>query len=85
MSKPYRPSNGSEGASFTAAWCEAGCTRYQNHRCGILLKTMVLTLDDPGYPEEWTEKDGVAGCSAFTTEARAKSAPKPDPRQIDLF
>lgn len=51
--KPYRPSNGSEGDCFQAAWCER-CLRDKAARagdyangCDILLRALAFPIPDP--------------------------------------
>jgi hypothetical protein len=59
MSKPYRPSNGTEGLMFQEQWCWR-CVRDQAARdgrpedgCSILADTMFYEKTDPRYPKEW--------------------------------
>lgn len=65
----YRPSCGSEGADFAAAWCSR-CRRDADAEhgdgCPILADTFVYSIDDGRYPREWRE-DGPSGprCTAF--------------------
>jgi hypothetical protein len=55
----YRPSNGTEGEGFMAAWC-ARCQRDQASRddpggfdgCEIIGRTMALAIDHADYPRE---------------------------------
>ncbi|MEL6921116.1 MAG: hypothetical protein AAFO77_08825 [Pseudomonadota bacterium] len=68
--RPYRPSNGTEGDIFMAAWCER-CARWNyddpDAVCMIQLRALAHSIDDPDYPEEWQYSDGgVPICSAFT-------------------
>ncbi len=71
--KKYRPSNGTEGEYFTAAWCEQ-CKRdaaFQadpdtGEGCPIVASTFYLDLSDPDYPAEWQYgPDGQPKCTAF--------------------
>lgn len=74
--KPYRPSNGTEGMMFTDRFCEV-CKKEARYRatcesakpeggCEILLATLMLDVDEPGYPPEWTHTDrGEPTCTAF--------------------
>lgn len=84
--KPYRPSNGSEGDYFMAAWC-AGCRRRggEANACRILVMSMGLGITDPEYPREWAYgSDGQPECAAF----QDKHAPRPVLRckaTADLF
>lgn len=73
--QPYRPSNGTEGECFMAAWC-ARCVRDAEARgeydtgcgCEILLRTMACQIDDDDYPKEWQIIDGRSRCTAFLAE-----------------
>lgn len=61
MSRPYRPSNGTEGEIFVAAWCQH-CARYGDDYefgapCPILTETYALDADSADYPKEWIESD----------------------------
>ena len=67
--RPYRPSNGTEGDIFQAAWC-ANCARsnYDNPdlACVIELQAMAHRISDPEYPREWQYSNaGVPQCTAF--------------------
>jgi hypothetical protein len=77
MSKPYRPSNGTEGDYFQDQWC-AGCARDAAFRadpdsgdgCPIVAATMIFNINEEEYPKEWIEDNngGNARCTAFTTD-----------------
>ncbi len=66
--KPYRPSNGTEGMRFQAQFCER-CTRegdWRKHEyCEILSNTMAFKVTEEGYPKEWVIEDGKPKCTAF--------------------
>ena len=73
--RPYRPSNGAEGADFIGAWC-GRCKRDAAYRagtgdsCPIVASTMVYSVNDPNYPAEWVQNDddvfgSSARCTAF--------------------
>ena len=71
--KPYRPSNGAEGAIFDDGWC-ARCKRDAKYRetmdgkdsCPILSDVMVYEIGDEKYPKEWiVGEDGWGICTAF--------------------
>ena len=54
--KPYRPSNGTEGDFFIAAQC-GNCTKQDG--CRIVRETMRYHEDDIRYPKEWvSDADG---------------------------
>jgi hypothetical protein len=93
----YRPSNGTEGDCFFAAWC-CKCQRDKamregsnidecddNERCDIIANTMAYDLEDPEYPVEWQYgKDGQPCCTAFVTAGDAVPAPRCE-HTMDLF
>ena len=56
MTKPYRPSNGTEGDFFIEEQCGA-CTKAD--MCRIPQRTMLYGEEHPSYPKEWiSEEDG---------------------------
>jgi hypothetical protein len=83
MSKPYRPSNGTEGEGFEGQWCEK-CTRDAGFRenpdsadgCPILANVMIFNVDEAGYPKEWIQDDdgGNPRCTAFAPESPRREA-----------
>lgn len=58
--RPYRPSNGSEGEAFENAFC-LRCKKYGDPdgvgTCDILCAAMSRLEDHPNYPKEWVEDD----------------------------
>jgi hypothetical protein len=91
--KPYRPSNGTEGMEFDARFCDR-CKRDAKYRrtqngedgCPIVAAAHCYELDDPKYPKEWVQnKYGdpygrTARCTAFRfDEPRKPRKPKPAP------
>ena len=54
--RPYRPSNGSEGMDFMDAFC-CRCAKsdHDGAGCDISDRTMWLNVTDPDYPTEWIE------------------------------
>lgn len=74
----YRPSNGTEGECFFAAWC-CKCQRDKamregadidecddNERCDIIADTFAYEVEDPEYPAAWQYgKDGQPCCTQF--------------------
>lgn len=93
MSERYRPSNGSEGEGFQAAFCDH-CERDRAFResyphvdgadgCPILAAALALDINHPSYPKEWTfDRDGHSTCTAFTTDP---SKPLRCDKTMDLF
>jgi hypothetical protein len=62
--KKYRPSNGSEGDWFMESFCIKCKHEYylrtgkdNARQCKILDATMMLNIDNPQYPKEWTYDD----------------------------
>lgn len=75
MTQPYRPSNGTEGASFMAYFCDR-CEREAAFRrdpdrhigCGIAAAAMAFRRENPSYPKEWVADDDMGRnprCTAF--------------------
>lgn len=74
----YRPSNGTEGNLFFAAWC-CKCQRDKsmreganidecddNERCDIIADTLLYKTSDPEYPTAWQYgRDGQPCCTQF--------------------
>lgn len=93
----YRPSNGTEGDCFFAAWCRR-CARDaamregadidqcdDNERCEIIGNSMAFDIGDPEYPVEWQYgKDGQPCCTAFVHAGDPVPAPRCAHTQ-DLF
>jgi len=64
MSKPYQPSNGSEGMMFMAEFCDR-CKRDRDFQlylvgkgpmaegCEISARALIYRVEDPEYPKEW--------------------------------
>lgn len=82
--RPYRPSNGTEGDIFMAAWCEhCALADHEDGGCMIQLRALAHKIDEPEYPAEWNFTNGGAPqCTAFTTD------PENEPRcpeTIDMF
>jgi hypothetical protein len=73
-SKPYRPSNGTEGMEFIEHWC-GRCKRDQAYQesdgeedgCPIVAASLAFDVDAPDYPREWVQDDpwGNPRCTAF--------------------
>ena len=93
----YRPSNGTEGDCFFAAWCHncqrdkamrEGCDIDEcddNERCEIIASTMCFNVEDAEYPQEWQiGKDGQPCCTAFVPAGQPLPAPRCSVTQ-DMF
>jgi hypothetical protein len=68
MSKPYRPSNGSEGECFQLAFCNQCTKDTEDVMCDILNRSFWYPIGDPEYPTEWiVDDDGLNNprCTAF--------------------
>jgi hypothetical protein len=94
MTRPYQPSNGSEGEGFHAAFCDH-CARDAAFRetnyegdpalgCQILADSFAYRVTDPEYPKEWIQDDdgGNPRCTAFTTDP---SMPVRCDKTADMF
>jgi hypothetical protein len=72
MSKPYRPTCGTEGADFQAAFCDR-CERDRLFRetqeggdsCPILLDSSAYDVTDSRYPKQWIIDEQGPRCTAF--------------------
>jgi hypothetical protein len=81
--RPYRPSNGTEGEWFREQFCYR-CQRDAKYRetqdgqdgCRILAYTFAFDVHDPKYPKEWVQDVPAPGehpiknprCTAFEPE-----------------
>ncbi|WP_375592145.1 hypothetical protein [Chitiniphilus eburneus] len=95
MAELYRPSNGSEGASFIDKWCgqcerdklQNGSAPHFDHGpddlCGILGATFLLDVDHPEYPKEWIQDETGPRCTAFVPVGGC--VPVRCDRTIDMF
>ena len=96
--RPYRPSNSTEGIDFDDRWCSR-CQRdaawredAEQRPCEILSRAQLYDIGDPEYPAEWIEDDvpnpqqSNPRCSAFVlNDADAEiEAARADPRQMKL-
>lgn len=95
----YRPSNGTEGASFHEAWCSHckrdlvmnGTVEYDKagdlDYCPIIADTFAIDIDDPAYPREWRYDDGRPVCTAFEAmdAADGPSVAMRDDTTTDMF
>lgn len=67
--RPYRPSNGTEGAIFEERWCQR-CAREDVDKDDLCDIHGNALFGDP--PTEWVYKDGKPTCTAFTVDARCE-------------
>lgn len=97
--RPYQPSNGTEGEGFVAFWCDR-CLHdravrlhedYDNG-CPILARAYAFKPGDPDYPTEWVEDADsdqyTARCTAFIEDDHDddwEPPPPPDPTQLVLI
>lgn len=88
MSKPYRPSNGSEGEGFMEAFCFRCARDGEDSPCFILGRALGHNIGDPDYPPEWVQDEQGSRCTAFTLEASPDEVDRfyarRDPRQASL-
>ena len=73
MSRKYCPSNGSEGCSFVETYC-SNCIHekflhtqdHSDKKCDIFSRTLLHTVKEPEYPEEWTfDENDSPICTAY--------------------
>jgi hypothetical protein len=67
MTKPYQPSNGSEGDWFTSKFCDR-CKHNDDQverYCDILTRAYWCLPSEPAYPSEWITDDSGPRCTAF--------------------
>jgi hypothetical protein len=95
--RPYRPSNGTDGMHFDEAWCSR-CQREAAYRedensgdtCNILDRSFFFDIGDPEYPPEWVEDDVQfpepthPRCTAFLEIGTPGSTYVKDERQNEL-
>lgn len=86
MTKPYQPSNGSEGEIFCERFCYR-CTHDVDENCPILARTLICEPDDADYPIEWIEDEAGPRCTAFLAvgDDAELAAARADPRQQSLL
>lgn len=90
--RPYRPSNATDGDGFEAQWCSR-CTkdRGPGRICGILTRAMAHEIEHPKYPPEWvrTDEHPWGTCTAFVEHAVTPPKPRnrirPAREQASLF
>ncbi len=78
--RPYRPSNGTEGMDFMEQFCDR-CEKDARYRqtqdgrdgCPIASASMLFGVEETGYPKEWIQNEGPwetsdPRCTAFEEE-----------------
>ena len=77
--KPYRPSNGTEGVMFMAEQCET-CARDSEDGCPIHLASVANLPTEPEYPAEWVvdADDKMEVGPPFTARCTARIVPVPE-------
>lgn len=72
MTRPWRPSNGTEGAMFEERWCvrckhDAEWWERMENPCEIHNAALAFQIGDPRYPKEWVCDDDGSNprCLAF--------------------
>jgi hypothetical protein len=87
--EPYRPSNGTDGDIFMAAFCDRCRKRDLFGGCSILARALGLQIDDPRYPPEWVKTEAGPMCTAYSNRAEYACKPrrrhKPSSGQTRLF
>ena len=92
----YRPSNGSAGEAFFAAWCER-CARDKamsegkpleecddTQKCELIARSMCYDTTDSRYPQEWRYENGHPVCKAFVPVGQP-IPPERDDKTLDMF
>jgi len=88
-SKPYRPSNGTEGMGFVEVWCDR-CIKMSidpnaKKQCSFFLRSQI----DYDHNGKWFEIDGVPTCTAFKSRTEynrtRKRYGRRDERQTEMF
>lgn len=72
--KPYRPSNGTEGEMFMERFCDR-CAIDGEHPqgCEILAASFAFDPRDERYPKEWVRgADGWGTCTAFNEKGAGR-------------
>ena len=77
MSKPYRPSCGTEGLDFQEEFCFR-CAKDAKYRetddgadgCPILTASYLYPVSDRLYPKEWVQDERGPRCTAFERESK---------------
>ena len=94
--RPYRPSNGTNGMIFDNLWCsrcqhDAAWREDENDKpCDILSRSFAYKIEDPKYPTEWIEDDvpwphnSNPRCTAFLAIEVEDSTYVKDERQVEL-
>lgn len=85
MSKPYRPSNGTEGEFFYCDWCAKCARENEDDHCEILTRSMVFSIGDDEYPVEWVEDEDGPRCTAFLSDLADDTGHVKDRRQMEMF
>lgn len=78
MSRPYRPSNGTEGMIFYSSWCETCVLEGEKRHCSIYARSFLYYIGHKDYPKEWVYGESRRPiCTAHrTTWKREDSEPK---------
>lgn len=74
-SKPYRPSNGTEGEGFEARWCQR-CAN-DDYEGGVYCEILGAAMANE-QPAEWVYRNRQPCCTAFVSFDGMQ--PKPEPR-----
>lgn len=88
-SRPYRPSNGTEGEIFQCEFCYRCAKDMPSRHCKIALRAFAFDIRDPQYPAEWIEDLEGPRCTAFVLRGSVPRKPRSsftkDKRQIGLM
>lgn len=87
MTRPYRPSNGTEGMSFMDSFCFNGCKHETKEKpCQIMGRSLGYSIGDPEYPKEWIQEDDGSRprCTAYQEIGSDPATPRCDKTE-DMF
>lgn len=97
MTRPYQPSNGTEGEGFVGHFCDR-CLHDRAVRlhedyangCPILARAFAFKPGNPDFPDEWIQDDNGDNprCTAFIEDDHDddwEPPPSPDPTQLVLI
>lgn len=94
--RPYRPSNGTEGAAFERRFCGT-CAKWDATEtpegydvgCDIQFGASIYNDGDAEYPSEWVECDALGPrCTAYAQRTGYEADGRPAPRcpnTLDMF
>lgn len=90
--RPYQPSNGTEGDIFMGKFC-SNCSKHPisrdaKNQCMILLKSFAYSISDKDYPKQWVQDNNGARCTSFISRDernKARRSQLKNSTEPDLF